>query len=104
MLRALVHFIRDDIVGNDVMKSAVRVMPLIAVERDSAGPAVIFSVAARVRRDVAVVIDYVVIGHEVVALDRSNAGATGIADSVSNEAQMVRTTAKKTIAGLASAV
>src|SRR5437879_243539 len=104
MFGALVHFVRDDIIGNDVVETRVGVIPLIAVERDSAGPTIISTIAARGGRDVAVVIDYVVVGGQVVALDRANAGPAGIADAVADEAQMMRTATKEAVTCLASAV
>src|ERR1700720_3288855 len=104
MFRALVYFTGHDIIGNDVMKSRVGVIPLIAVERDSAGPTVIFSIAACIGRDVAVVVDDVVIGGQVVAFDCSDAGAAGIADAVADEAQMMGTATKEAVAGLAPAI
>src|ERR1700686_2919475 len=86
------------------MKARVGVIPLIAVKRDSAGPTIILGVASGVRRDVAVVIDHVVIGQEIVAFDRPNARPAGIADAVSDEAQMVGTATKKAVPGFTTAV
>ena len=70
MFHALVHFTCDNVIRNDVVEAAVGVIPLVAVERDSASPTVMAGIACRGCGDVPVVSHCVVFDHQVVALDR----------------------------------
>jgi len=103
VVSALVDFAGDDVVGDDVVEAGVVIEPLVGVVGDSAGPAVPLGVGGT-GRDEAVVVDEVVIGGEVVAVDGSDTGAAGIGDGVGDEAKVVRAAAEEAIGGIGIAV
>ena len=85
------------------MKAGVAVKPLIAVEGNPTGPTILVRYG-RNRRHVSVVIDEVVVGGEVIALDGSDAGAAGVGDGVVDKANVVRAAAEETVGGVALAI
>ena len=98
-----VVFPSDEIVGNDVVEPRIGVEPSGAVEGNSAGPAIIVGYR-RSQRHVSVVMNDVVIGGEVVAVDGGDAGTTGIGDGVRDETKVMGTAAEKAVGGAASAI
>jgi hypothetical protein len=50
------------------------------------------------------VVDEVVVGGQIIAVDRADAGAAGIGDRVSDEASVMAATAEETVSGSAAAV
>src|SRR2546430_8134632 len=67
VVRALVHFPDDDVVGDYQMQSIIGVRALIYIEGDPAGPAVILGhIRIGAGRDVAVVGDDIVIGGDEI--------------------------------------
>src|ERR1700757_4297433 len=100
---ALVDFAGDDVVGDEVVEAGVGIEPLVGVEGDGAGPAVVGGEGGG-GRDVAVVGDEVVVGGEVIAVDGSDAGAAGVGDGVGDKAEVVGATAEEAVGGVAVAV
>ncbi len=103
LVGALVDFSGDDVIGDDVVEAGVVVEPLRGVERDGARPAIPRGVGSA-GGDVAVVVDKVVIGGEVVAADRSDAGAAGVGDGIGEKAEVVRAAAEEAVGGVGIAV
>ena len=103
VFRTLVHFIGHDVVGDDVVKPRISVEPLVGVEGDATRPAVPLRHFRR-RRHAAVVVNDVVVGGQVIAFDRADAGAARICDGVGDETKMVSATAEESIGGIALAI
>ncbi len=103
MIGGAVEFTGDDIVGDNVVEAGVVVEPLVGVEGDAAGPAVPLRDGGG-RGQVAVVVDEVVIGGEVIAVARGDAGAAGIVQGVGDEAEVMSTAAPESVAGVALAI
>ena len=101
---ALVDFAGDDVVGDDVVEAGVIVEPLVAVVGDGAGPAVPAGGYGGGGRDVAVVVDEVVVRGEVVAADGADAGAAGVVDGVGDKAEVMGAAAEEAVSGVALAV
>ena len=99
----LVDFAGDDVVGDDVVEAGVVVKPLSGVEGDGAGPAIPAGVGGG-GGDVAVVIDEVVVGGEVIAVDGGDAGAAGVGDGVGEKAEVVGAAAEEAVGSVAIAV
>src|SRR5207249_1645386 len=83
-----VEFAGDDVVGDDVVEAGVGIEPLVGVVGDAAGPAVPLGVGSG-GRHVAVVVDEVVVGGEVVAVAGADAGGAGIAHGIVDKAEVV---------------
>ena len=98
-----VVFSSDDVVGDYVVKPGIGVEPPRTIERDPAGPAIIAGYR-RSQRHVSVVMNDIVIGGEVVAVDGGDAGTTGIGDGVRDETKVMGTAAEKAVGGAASAI
>ena len=103
VVRALVHFPDDDVVGDYQMESIIRVRALIYIEGDPAGPAVSLRYAGG-RRQVAIMVDYVVIGGEIVAVPGANPGSSRGTHGVPDKTQMVSALAKESVTRIAMAV
>ncbi len=74
VIRALVHFPDNDVVGDNQMQSIIRAGALVYIERNPAGPAVILGdIRIGAGRDVAVVGDDIVIGGDVIAVSTPGA-------------------------------
>jgi len=103
LVGALVDFAGDDVVGDDVVEAGVVIEPLSGVEGDGAGPAIPAGVGGR-GGDVAVVVDEVVIGGEVIAVDGGDAGTAGVGDGVGEKAEVMGAAAEEAVGGVAIAV
>src|SRR5437899_10945986 len=79
-----VVFSSDDVVGDYVVKPGIGVEPPRTIEGDPAGPAIIAGYR-RSQRHVSVVMNAIVIGGEVVAVDGGDAGTRGSEDGVRGE-------------------
>src|SRR5207247_8807000 len=88
MMAGPVVFSCNEVVGNDVVESGIGVEPSGAVEGDPAGPAVIAGYCGS-RRHVSVVMDGVVIGGEVIAIDGGEPGTTRGGDVVGDKTQVM---------------
>src|SRR5260370_23503950 len=83
VVRALVHFPDNDVVGDYQMQSIIRVRALIYVVGNPAGPTVILGdIRIGTGRNVAVVGDDIVIGGYGIGVVRSDCGTPGGADDV----------------------
>jgi len=98
-----VEFAGDDVVGDDVVEAGVGIEPLVGVVGDAAGPAVPLGVGSG-GRHVAVVVDEVVVGGEVVAVAGADAGGAGIAHGIVDKAEVVGALAPESVAGIAVAI
>jgi hypothetical protein len=103
LMRALVDFAGDDVVRDDVVEAGVVIEPLVGVVGDGAGPAIPAGVGGA-GGDVAVVVDEVVVGGEVIAVDGGDTGAASVGDGVGEKAEMVGAAAEEAIGGIAIAV
>lgn len=103
MVGRTVVFAHNNIVGDDVVEAAISVEPLVAVEGDPAGPTVPLRYAGG-RRHVAVMVDYVVIGREIVAVPGANPGSSRGTHGVPDKTQMVSALAKESVTRIAMAV
>src|SRR5256885_4632068 len=97
-----VVFPSDDVVGDYVVKPGIGVEPPRTIEGDPAGPAIIAGYR-RSQRHVSVVMNDVVIGGEVVAVDGGDAGSTGVGDGGPDETKEMGTATEKTVGDAASA-
>src|SRR6202008_3756259 len=73
------------------------------IKGDSASPAVVAGHGS-IRRHVSVVIDEIVIGSEIVAIEGSDSGTSCITDRFANESEMVRAAAEESVGGVGLAV
>jgi len=85
------------------VEARVIVEPLIAVVRDTTGPAIPLRHACG-RRHVAIVVDDVVIGSEVIAVSAADTRTSRIADRVSNKAQVMAAAAEEGVTGVATPI
>src|SRR5260370_31816501 len=105
VVRALVHFPDNDVVGDYQMQSIIRVRALIYVVGNPAGPTVILGdIRIGTGRNVAVVGDDIVIGGDVIAVLLPDAGTARVADDVVVEPRPGGSPAEKTIKSRPAAV
>jgi len=79
----------NNVVGNNVVKSGIAVVPLRAIERYSTRPATVVSV----------VIDDVMVGRLIVAILACDSSSSHIADGIADVFNMVRLLAEEAISG-----
>ena len=103
VMGALVDFTGDDVVGDEVVEAGVVIEPLVGVVGDGAGPAIPLGVGGT-GGDIAVVVDEVVVGGEVIAVDGSDAGTAGVGDGVGDETKVMGAAAKEAVGGVGIAI
>src|SRR5260370_20445285 len=105
VVRALVHFPDNDVVGDYQMQSIIRVRALIYVVGNPAGPTVILGdIRIGTGRNVAVVGDDIVIGGDGNGVLRPDCGTAGVADDVFVKTPRGVSPPEKTIKSLPLAV
>src|ERR1700676_832747 len=103
MIGRTVVFTHDDVVGDDVVESAVSVEPLVAIEGDPARPAIPLR-HARSHRHVPVMVDDVVISRKVITLPGADPRPSGMAHRVFDKTQVMSALTEEGVTGVAPAI